>query len=52
MAELKDVIPAEAMGKVQTFYNKASQVAELKAEIKALKEENEKLKKELTAATA
>jgi cell division protein FtsB len=39
------------MGKVQTFYNKSSQVAGLKAEIKALKEENEKLKKDLAAAT-
>ena len=50
MTSLKDIIPAEFMGRIETTYRKSTQVDELKAEIKALKEENEKLKKQLAAA--
>ena len=56
MTKLKDIVPAEYMSRIETTYRtsetKSKQVKELEAKVKALKEENAKLKKELAAATA
>ena len=52
MDDLKASLPAGAKSRIQTVYNKAEKVASLEAEIKALKAENEKLKKQLDKAAA
>jgi hypothetical protein len=50
LSELEKELPAGAKMRVQTIASKAEKVTALEAEIKALKEENEKLKKQLAAA--
>ena len=49
LAELDKELPAGAKMRVQTIASKAEKVAELEAQIKALKAENDELKKKLAA---
>jgi hypothetical protein len=50
LSELEKELPAGAKNRVQTIVSKAEKVAALEAEIKTLKAENQKLKKQLAAA--